>query len=149
MGCDIHAHMEIKWGGKWLYYGPLKIGRNYNLFSLLADVRNVSEGEEGYVRPITQPRGLPEDATDMTMLHYNSYMGDEHSPSWVTSKEYLKAVKQFPFNKEDWKSTLYLFGNNFESFKPTYNRGADLFGSTIDGFPKQLEDFRMIFWFDN
>ena len=50
MGCDIHAHLEIKIDGKWLYYSPVNINRNYNVFAKTAGVRNYT----GKIIPISK-----------------------------------------------------------------------------------------------
>ena len=39
MGCDIHAHFEIKVDGEWLHYSQANINRNYRLFEKMAGVR--------------------------------------------------------------------------------------------------------------
>ena len=61
MGCDIHANFEIKVNNKWLYYSNPDIDRNYDLFARMANVRN-NRG----IKPIDDPRGLPEDITETT-----------------------------------------------------------------------------------
>lgn len=59
MGCDIHAVIERRvqiqgdWY-EWLNSGDPDIGRHYEMFAVLAGVRN-SVG----VEPIAEPRGLP------------------------------------------------------------------------------------------
>jgi hypothetical protein len=67
MGCDIHLFVEVRDGGAWR---PVKVawdmfGRNYDLFAILAGVRNGcgfagSVTGTGFV-PISEPRGLPAD----------------------------------------------------------------------------------------
>lgn len=63
-------------------------GRNYDLFAILADVRNgrgfagVKTGE-GF-EPIADPRGVPEDAHPETAEFMDSYGCDGHSHSWYT-----------------------------------------------------------------
>ena len=39
MGCDIHAHVEIKIGGTWHHYNKLGLQRNYELFQAMAEQR--------------------------------------------------------------------------------------------------------------
>lgn len=122
MGCDIHTIAETKKAGKWEacgkifpyeYYDPKKpskvdddgyewnpqltvhpySGRNYDLFSILADVRNgygcagVDTGN-GYI-PIADPKGIPTDAAPETKEFLNSYEGDGHSHSYFTLAELL------------------------------------------------------------
>lgn len=66
-------------------------GRNYNLFAILADVRNgrgfagVKTGE-GF-RPIAAPRGLPADVSATVKARSDRWGGDGHSHSWFTVAE--------------------------------------------------------------
>jgi len=118
MGCDIHAYVEIREDGKWTHYDwrskyeegqyengstkydwkamfndPLYIGRNYNLFAVLANVRNghgfagIQTGE-GFI-PIDMPRGLPDDVTAKVQSESIGWGVDGHSHSWFTVKELL------------------------------------------------------------
>jgi hypothetical protein len=60
MGCDIHAHVELKLAdGRWHHWNAPHINRNYLLFTKLAGVRDYGEG----IQPFAQPRGLPKDIT--------------------------------------------------------------------------------------
>jgi len=67
--------------------------RNYDLFSILADVRNgygfagVVTGE-GFI-PISDPKGIPDDASEEAKQFMNSYGGDGHSHSFFTVAELL------------------------------------------------------------
>jgi len=57
-------------------------GRNYQLFSILAGVRDY-----GGVKPIKKPKGFPRDASDTVKRRYRGWGGDAHSPSWYSLKE--------------------------------------------------------------
>lgn len=121
MGTDIHGVMQKKVAGRWEDI-PSKYdeNRHYQLFAVLADVRNgygfarCPTGEE--VRPIAQPRGLPEDFAVENDYHpiatleimsegrqkYHEeveplevWMGD-HSYSWLTGQEMLDAFEGLP-----------------------------------------------------
>ena len=59
-------------------------GRNYNLFAVLADVRNY----EGIV-PLAQPRGLPEDVSLYVKKEHDEWGCDGHSASWFTVDELI------------------------------------------------------------
>lgn len=107
MGCDIHAAIEWKdadgWhclmhpnenAGKWKGEGPttacLNLDRDYELFAILANVRN-SHGFAGcdtgdQFQSITSNRGLPKDAT--TEAVESGCTGD-HSETWVSLFELL------------------------------------------------------------
>jgi len=84
MGCDIHAHLEIKVVNKetkkpeWVYYSPVEISRDYHLFALMADVRN---NRDEPVEPIVKPKGFPKDASFLTRLHKKHWGIDGHTHS--------------------------------------------------------------------
>lgn len=123
MGTDIHMACEVRRNGKWglmtdkvfrnTWYDPTSDfdwckeeltnipydSRCYNLFAILADVRNgsgfagVKIGE--YFNPISEPKGYPDDLceelqedapyrNDIPMLSY------QHSASWLTLRELIE-----------------------------------------------------------
>lgn len=119
MGTDIHMRAEVRKDGRWTTVGPIFVNtmfdpssdyfsrphfrhsvepfsdRNYNLFAILADVRN-GHGfagvptSTGFV-PICDQRGLPDDLDpdshcDPSDEDGRFYFGD-HSYSWVTLAE--------------------------------------------------------------
>lgn len=139
MGCDIHAHIEIKVNGKWEHYSVPRIQRRYALFEKIAGVR----GE--VANAIVPPRGVPSDMSLITQLCYNYEVDDGlHTPTWLNKEEFL-AVIEWANKKEnirqDWAGQFeheeigYLTGNSFELHK----------GSV----PPEVEDVRFICWFDN
>lgn len=124
MGCDIHLYVErLNDDLQWEFvpapadakYGEWFGDRNYNLFAMLADVRNgrgfggVDTGNR--VEPISAPRGIPADASarykqeagyDPCCEEYrasdwerhkegcneiNGWGDDGHSHSWFTARE--------------------------------------------------------------
>jgi hypothetical protein len=133
MGCDIHPYVEIKIKGVWhLYRAESKHGRSYLLFGIMAGVRAPEV-------KLFDPRGLPTDASLVTRLAYDD---DAHTPSWLSASE-LEAVR-VRFNElEDENDIIYsmfghLFGNNIEEWTP---------GNSA--YPLEIEDVRIVFWFDN
>lgn len=118
MGCDIHAYIEIRQDGKWEHYdwqkqyqigtyedgspeydydklwdNPLGIGRNYDLFAILANVRN-GHGFAGILtgtgfEPMDKPRGLPQDVSLEVRAESDEWNGDGHSHSWMSLPELL------------------------------------------------------------
>jgi len=139
MGCDIHSHIEVKIKGKWHYYDEVNISRNYRLFSRMADIRN----EENII-PLSTPKGLPKDITFMTKLKSDYWDTDGHSHSWLSSKEL--------FYLEEWIERNKIL--------PDLAHKGFFFGSTFSGWIKYpedtirlrelgVEDFRLVFWFDN
>ncbi len=81
----VSADKWVKEDGSWTvdwnkqYYG----GRNYVLFSILADVRG---GEV----PIDSPRGIPGDASIGYKYMCEKWDGDAHSHSYFTLDELLR-----------------------------------------------------------
>ena len=138
MGCDIHAHIEIKLhgGDQWHHYGAPDIPRNYAMFGKIAHVRRNDEPA------LAVPTGkIPSDATEVTKASFELWRGDAHSVgmlNWdqVTDlfqwyNDRLAAKGEVYPDMDD--ALGYLFGNSFQrcsSSRPT-------------------TDLRMIFWFDN
>lgn len=99
-------------------------GRNYDLFSILADVRNGNG-----VDPIDYPRGIPEDASSGYLFVCNQWKGDAHSHSYFTLDELLNV---------DW--------NQYEDFY------VDDFIETLEKMKEVDKDtlnVRCCFFFDN
>lgn len=122
MGCDIHILAERKTADGWEafgeifenpYYDPTRPttvdddgyvwngklidqpyrGRNYDLFAILADVRNGRgfagcDTGDGFI-PICKPRGVPEDASRDYRALVESWDCDGHSHSWHTLADLL------------------------------------------------------------
>lgn len=146
MGTNIHLHQEVKINGKWHHYGIPNVGRNYRLFARMANVRNKDED----IVPIAMPRGLPRDATELTIYDYKLWDNDGYSHSFLTAKEIkeLKDRHEDDRNKQDGcKELASLWFENYFGYL-FENRWTD-FIEYPEGRPKGLEDIRFIFWFDN
>lgn len=142
MGCDIHCYAEVKTNNKWkkvgsIFKNPWYIwykdnnkevpknekeftdspydGRNYNLFSILAGVRN-----DYNILPISNPKGLPNDISNEVRGKYSVWEDDGHSASWLTTKE----LKEY-----DWKNKTANYSGWF-SIKDyvKFKNGEDNFG---------------------
>ena len=162
MGCDIHVYLEkytsVNGVNKWVNVDHWQInpnfgvdenereyeliafywGRNYDLFSILAEVR-------GSYDPIDDPRGLPEDVTDATQKEFERWGRDAHTPSYYT----LKELKDYLYNNsedEEITETLKQF------IEPMENRFREEFWITNDDekrYTVKENAFRVVFWFDN
>lgn len=120
MGCDIHAYSEYydMATGKWVLADPVTANpdydpddeysgepfevkwedrifddRNYNLFAILADVRNGRgfagvETGEGF-NPIAPCKGLPFDLSDEVLIAAERWGVDGHSHTYYTLLELL------------------------------------------------------------
>lgn len=103
MSCDIHLYIERRLEGRWInadiwrvspfwepedpgseefYRESAFLGQSYDLFAILADVRNY--GDEP-IEPISSPRGLPPDVSPTVARGCNH--PDLHSHSWLTLAE--------------------------------------------------------------
>lgn len=126
MGCDIHLYVETrhadgtwKTADKWKsdeydedsnvltvdYKDQFYSDRNYNLFSILADVRNGSgfagvKTGEGF-NVIAPPRGVPADACPEYLAYQKEYGCGGHSHGYLTVAEIMAF---------DWTQTTMLCG---------------------------------------
>jgi hypothetical protein len=141
MGCDIHLYVEKKVKNAWnpvpgpnpffgeylqepkrIYHNWAYKSRNYPLFELLADVRR-----EGEFKALSEPRGLPEDVSDILAKKADNV--DWHSYSYFTLPELLKARSKISVVSPEFaQDTLSILERLSE------------------GDP---ESVRVVFWFDN
>lgn len=135
MGCDIHAHVELKINGQWHHYDQPRIQRDYKLFARMANVRN----EDG-ITPISEPRGLPDDITFIVKFDSDHCGSDGHSHSYLTSEEMAELDRECQNSDSyaDWVTFGYLFGGHYCYY-------FDYPDERTEG----VEDFRLVFWFDN
>lgn len=196
MGCDIHLYVEIEQeysGGKyWKKVGNIfknkyynkdlfpddwnnkfidepGIGRNYDLFSLFANVRNGTWGEE--IKSISNPRGLPVDISDEIKEKSDAYGEDGHSHSYL----FLDELKNFDWKESTIKHSAYVSEKQEKDYKekgiiPKCYSAMSTIGvvlnweeSYYDSFGKYFVDkiipefeklekwgkVRLVFWFDN
>ena len=112
MGCDIHFYVEVRKGEQWVsadeweteddgdgvyahvdYRKSYYSGRNYDLFAILANVRN-GYGFAGVVTgsgfvPIAMPKGVPADASPEVKKAAEYWDADGHTHSWHTLSDLL------------------------------------------------------------
>lgn len=152
MSTNIHAHVELKIGGEWQHYQVANdSGRQWYLaYAELAGVR-----VDGTTDRICQRMGeIPPDPTKITQLDLDYWEGDGHHYGWINAEEFgqwrdkvLNIAKDSPvldLHKSDlWFDTVfgYFFGNTYEGWK---KYPEDLNEQTL-----QVQDIRIIFWFDN
>lgn len=124
-------------------------GRQYFLFALLADVRNYNG-----VTPMSEPRGIPEDACRRTRDGYEPWKKDAHSASYVTLAELIRFADYYPGSKEDAADVKEVLEESL--INPLKERANCLGhipaylweGSMLEAL-KRAEDIRIVFWFDN
>lgn len=163
MGCDIHPVLEKKWTNPntgetnwvgvhaypyttikevWIgdkptvvnhFHVPAPQGRNYRLFAKLAGVRG--DGPD--------PRGLPEDASDLALMSIGNTEGDLHSHSWATAREWVQACLAIEPDPE--KLFLSPDSDDPRVAKP-YEHYLEL---EIYEDEESPDDYRIVFAFDN
>jgi hypothetical protein len=154
MGCDIHPHFEVRRNGRWEAHSvqtkyaaggsgdgtdhidwnsfsgdALFVGRNYDLFAMLADVRNGAgfagcDTGDGFV-PVADPKGFPADASPETLRAYTLTVDDERAEEdgfysredaeawstprgdWLPSSEWMDEAETV-VSVPDWHSASWL-----------------------------------------
>lgn len=163
MGCDIHLVLEkydsnlCEWVGlhnyDYLYnqaltrtigdYFSYKVRqRNYSLFAQLAGVRAVGDG----TYPV--PKGIPPDASSLTLHRHSEWEHDAHSASWMTLKEFTYIyVRENKENADELLSKLVV--ERMEGTESHETR--DLYGEITAVYIElsELDKYRIVFWFDN
>lgn len=81
--------LRVVWDGPWDTDYDLR-SRNYDWFSVLANVRNGFYEDRREFEPIDEPRGLPNDVSVETQRQSEHWGIDGHSHSWLTLQELLK-----------------------------------------------------------
>jgi len=130
MKCNIHCHIEVKIKGIWEHYSCPTIKRNYDLFGKMAGVRSD-------ITPIVKAKGIPENLSKITQIDYDWWYRDAHTHSWYNEDE-IRILEEYMQDLDPYKTQLgWLFGN--------YIGDLHKYGE----YPKEIEDVRLIFWFDN
>lgn len=164
MGCDIHYVIEKNTGGKWLgvmstdnltyEQWPKPRHRDYRFFAEIANVRG-----ESSLGASANPKGAPEDISDLTEHCLARWEGDAHSESWLSAKDFCDAwVRAQKAAFEYWslpENNKYTNKENEDKNLKEFNRIAEfplyhLLGIDVD---EDSDDddakYRVVFWFDN
>jgi hypothetical protein len=117
MGCDIHMILERKWRDKWVGIHEVDSAareRNYDLFGRLAGVRRGDEDSP-------DPRGVPDDASDLSKMEIEGWGHGAHSHSWATLDEFLTAyIKTAPDSQRaKWVADRLESGSNDLKYRLT------------------------------
>ena len=166
MGCDIHMVLERKIGDEWVglhdYSAPepealreFTVGkgesvptgrwlsfkareRNYQLFGELAGVR--TDGTLG-----NQPRGLPDDMSQLTRVTADGWGMDGHSHSYLSLREFVTAYAAAT------DQTPMLVEHRLHPTEETKNWFHNLCTvvSGVDIYDENFDEFRICFWFVN
>lgn len=160
MGADIHAYIEYSSSeGRWRPFARPDLPRDYQMFSLLADVRG-----SGILYPL---RGMPSDAgwaaeSDNQMFisdtPYDKYAKPKDAARWVASgsSTYILDAGGKPawVTHPDWHSHSWLntqeFGHVLDSYQeePPISYFATL-AAMVALETQDSTTARLVFWFDN
>ena len=126
MGCDIHICTETKINDKWvmvryLDYRDKATNRDYRRFAALAGVRGLGP----------EPRGLP-DIGDSTRYWVDFWGVDGHSHSWLSMDDACQIFLQT--------------SGVVDEYAQKYPQD-DFFN--VPEERSNLDDWRIVFWFDN
>lgn len=134
MGCDIHGCVEIKVDNEWKFVSTLKYdSRNYNVFCNLAGVR--CRVGNHIARQVEPDYFIPDDVSSTTQIEYDVWDTSAHSAKTLSAKKFVDIICEnqevdlsYDESMEHWlgidKLTMFTNKNN-------------------------LDDFRVVFWFDN
>ena len=162
MGCDIHMFTEKKIGNRWetadfFHYVPNEkeemeltrmefMGdRNYHLFALLANVRN------GFgIEPISTPRGIPKDLSEFVKVWYETEKSWTFGHSYLTLRDILEfQPEQYHYEDED-EEYLDEEDETLDCFIEKLKDRVKEIWWRFDYHPEEyLDNFRLVFWFDN
>ena len=168
MGCDIHLQVEQRVNGAWsiVHDVPEGIdGRNYDLFGVLANVRNGTWGDA--LPPIAERRGLPPDHVRRFDDDEEDQFGD-HSFSYVTLAELLAYEWDAPVRKVGYVTAAFAeawdgvtppdsysaWSNTGREIRWTQKRSDGMHGwvETVVPWLQTLgapDDVRLVFGFDS
>lgn len=134
MGCDIHAHVEVKIGDVWHHYNAPHVTRDYQLFAKMGNVRN-----HNGIEPLSDCRGIPQDISPITRIAMERWSSDAHSATHLAANE-IEALGEWYRNRPE---VLQLQGH--------FHGLEGVFGYSIEGAPlsvaKPFDDVRIVFWF--
>jgi hypothetical protein len=162
-------------GERMLSVESIYSGRNYELFGILAGVRDRNNDS------IDDPRGLPEDVCEVTKKESDRWDSDGHSHSWVTLKELKEYQGLHPVVRRSGMISpeaaklldegiqtpdTWCQGTSLTDWvKREWEEGYDTLKPIIDAMDKRVreefwvwgdepkpeldEKIRIVFWFDN
>ena len=120
-------------------------GRNYNLFSMLADVRNgyISNGNTYVITSIDEPRGVPSDASDAYKEYVEEWGADGHSHSYFTLVEldtpYWLGTERFGGYVTPESFKAHMDGERFGSYVNTRDNDTVVSTEEMEAYVKSDE----------
>ena len=159
MGCDIHLFIEYKENTSnnwWCFGSEINPGRNYSIFAHLCGVRNYHN-----IKPITEPRGLPDDVS-FDVLSANTYCMSDHKDcgdDFIYKPEAIKLILKGyakPYGNDrivrpDWHSHSWATAKELNQVLKEINCNAEweVVLAILKKFEELGKDTRIVFWFDN
>ena len=120
-------------------------GRNYNLFSMLADVRNgyKCNGKLYMITPISEPRGVPADAGTAYKEYVEEWGVDGHSHSYFTLAEldtpYWLGTERFGGYVTPESFKAHMDGERFGSYVNTRDNDTVVSNEEMEAYVKSDE----------
>lgn len=111
--------------------------RNYAMFAALAGVRG--DGPD--------PRGVPDDASDLALLEIDGWGADGHSHSWLPMSEALPIFMKHQFNGDGAIIKARIGGKSLTELHMRVL--SNEFAVDFEPDREELDDYRLVFWFDN
>lgn len=152
MGCDIHGVFQKRADGKWLdVEHNFNMPRHYQLFGVLAGVRNPSAGD-----PIDDPRGLP---ADFEVEDWQHPLADwRHAPRWLhkyyapAGEKYDPEFARLGYNMGDHSHSWLTAGemrNWFEEASEADRTELAYFFDEVARLVSEHGEIRFVFGFDS
>lgn len=147
MGCNLHAHIEVKKAGQWHHFGQPNVERNYYLFSIITGERVNSKRDNiqsGFL-PVAHIHEIPADISYVTKvcleqdkaayhIHHSGVLLAEDLPELQDCLyEGQPSVKRTGIDQLDLEYSIFR----------TYINGGTLTEH------RGWDDLRIVFWFDN
>lgn len=166
MGCDIHVYTEQydERNGVWYTNDNFRLnryydgdpdngnqfehesvyhGRNYQLFGILANVRDYNE------TALVSPRGIPEDSCDFIKKTCEYWGSDGHSHSYMSLRELKDALI---YKRPNTRSGVKSLERFVKCIEDKLRKDFNYFNwdDENDGMlQKLIDNHRVVFWFDN
>ena len=139
MATGIHAFGEVKIAGKWHLHSKFEIGQSYSLFNKIAGI-NTEHYSEDILVPL---KGMPEDVSLVPLRYFQNLHEDAHSATWFSQSEIKELI--------DWmkRKGRYTCSDIDQTFGYVFGQYWSNALSHKEYIPKDLEDVRFVFWFDN
>lgn len=149
MGCDIHAHIEVKHDGKWQHFAAPNMECRPLLFAVMAGVRKddveecLHHMDPSVITTVAWKEGLPDDISYVTRVCHKTDANDYklHHEGWLDRQTIVDLQKE-----------LLRYRGHISRYGPM-DLEEDIFHTYISGGSiaahRGFEDVRIVFWFDN